>query len=112
MDGTFRGIEHQSAMRSLYVLSSLRSRAVGNRELDSGAAGQAKSDIGRCACRDPRRPIALQRRLCRLWREACRHMREHDRNSRESSKEADSFLPLCSLNVLFVFLQASFAVSR
>ncbi len=39
-------------------------------------------------------------------------MREHDRNSRESTKEADSVVPLCSLIVLFVFLQASFAVSR
>lgn len=39
-------------------------------------------------------------------------MREHDRNSRESPKEADSVAPLCSVIVLFVFLQASFAVSR
>jgi len=85
---------------------------VGNRELDFGAADQTESDIGRGNGRDSRRLIAEQRRLCRLWRKACRHMREHDRNSRESSKEADSFLPLCSLNVLFVFLQASFADSR
>jgi len=112
MDGTFRGIEHQPAMRSLYVLSSPRSRAVGNRELDFGAVDQAKSDIGRGDGRDSRRLIAKQRRLCRLLSEASPDLREHDRNSRESLKEADSFLPLCSLNVLFVFLQASFGVSR
>src|SRR3546814_8731063 len=68
--------------------------------------------IGRCARRDSRRLMAQQRRLCRLLREGSRDLREHDRNSRESPKEADSSLPLCSPNVLFVFLQASFAGSR
>ena len=85
---------------------------VGNRELDFGATDQAKCDIGRCDGRDPRRLIAEQRRLCRLLREASLDTRAGGRNSRESSKEGDSFLPLCSLNVLFVFLQASLAVSR
>ena len=77
-----------------------------------GPIDQAKSDTGKAWGRNSRRLIADQRRLCRLWREVCRDTRECDRNSRESPKEADSLLPLCSLNVLFVFLQASFGVSR
>src|SRR3546814_11981317 len=38
-----RGIEHQPAMRSLYVLSSPRSRAVGNRELYFGRPTKQKA---------------------------------------------------------------------
>lgn len=99
-------------MRSLYVLSSPRSRSVGNRELDFRVPDQAKSDIGRGQDRDLRRLVASKRQPGRNLREACWIVRKRGRYLRESSKEGDSHLPLCSLNVLLGFLQASFAVSR
>jgi hypothetical protein len=47
-------IEHQPAMRSLYVLSSLRSWHVGNREMRFGPIDQAKTDIGKALGRELR----------------------------------------------------------
>jgi hypothetical protein len=108
----FEKIEHQPAMCSLYVLSSLENRPVGNWEMRSGMSDQAKNDIGKAWSRFLRVLVARQRQLGRILRKGGWIMRESDCYLRESLKEADSRLPLCSLIVLFVFLQVSFRASR
>ncbi|WP_454597642.1 hypothetical protein [Qipengyuania sp. SM2507] len=99
-------------MRSLYVLSSLRSWPVGNQEMRFGPIDQAKTDIGKASDRYLRGLTAWQRQLSPVLRGACWITRRGDRYLRESPEDSDSQLPLCSSIVLFVFLQVSFRDSR
>ena len=70
-----------------------------------GGFHQAKSDNFGGADQNLRGWCCHLRRLCRNMREACRILRITDRTLRESHRNSDSEFPICSIYVLFVFLQ-------